>query len=153
MSNSFPRGFTLVEMIIAMVIISVGLAGVMAVLARTGVQSADPMMTKQVTAIAEGMMEEIMLKPVKGPGTPVPPGAGCIRTDFDEIKDYDGYNQPVCDVTGTPGIAGYTVKVSVAAASGNALAGGVPGTEVVRIQVTVSHGSTSYALAGWRYAY
>jgi len=41
----------------------------------------------------------------------------------------------------------------VAAASGNALAGGVPGTEVVRIQVTVSHGSTSYALAGWRYAY
>jgi prepilin-type N-terminal cleavage/methylation domain-containing protein len=36
MSSRPKRGFTLVEMIIAMVIVSVGLAGVMAVLSRTG---------------------------------------------------------------------------------------------------------------------
>ncbi|MGW8392094.1 type IV pilus modification PilV family protein [Pseudoduganella sp. HUAS MS19] len=153
MSNRSAHGFTLVEMIIAMVIISVGLAGVITVLSRTSVQSADPMLTKQVTAIAEGMMEEIMLKPVKGPNTPVPAGAGCMRTDFDEIKDYDGYDQPVCDVTGTAGVAGYRVKVGITAATGNALSGGLPGADVVRIQVTVNRGTTSYALAGWRYAY
>jgi len=153
MSNKPARGFTLVEMIIAMVIISVGLAGVMAVLTNTGVQSADPMVTKQVTAIAEGMMEEIMLKPVQGPGTAVPPGAGCMRTEFDEINDYNGYDQPVCDITGAPGVAGYRIKVSVASASGDALSGGVPDTDAVRIAVTVNHGTTSYALVGWRYKY
>ncbi|HEY0586377.1 MAG TPA: prepilin-type N-terminal cleavage/methylation domain-containing protein [Pseudoduganella sp.] len=153
MSSNPQRGFTLVEMIIAMVIVSVGLAGVLAVLSRTGAQSADPMVTKQVTALAEGMMEEIMLKPVKGPGTPVPAGAGCMRTGFDEIKDYNGYDQPVCDITGTPGVAGYRIKVNVANASGNALAETVPDTEALRIEVTVNHGTTSYALVGWRYSY
>lgn len=153
MSSRPQRGFTLVEMIIAMVIVSVGLAGVLAVLSRTGAQSADPMVTKQVTALAEGMMEEIMLKPVKGPGTAIPAGAGCMRTDFDEIRDYNGYDQPVCDITGTPGVAGYRIKVSVANASGNALAETVPDTEALRIEVTVTHGTTSYALVGWRYSY
>jgi len=153
MSSRPQRGFTLVEMIIAMVIVSVGLAGVLAVLSRTGAQSADPMVTKQVTALAEGMMEEIMLKPVKGPGTAIPAGTGCMRTDFDEIRDYNGYDQPVCDITGTPGVAGYRIKVSVANASGNALAETVPDTEAVRIEVTVTHGTTSYALVGWRYSY
>lgn len=153
MLNKPVRGFTLVEMIIAMVIISVGLAGVLGVLSRTGAQSADPMVTKQVTALAEGMMEEIMLKPVKGPGTAIPAGAGCTRTEFDEIKDYNGYDQPVCDITGTPGVAGYRIKVSLATPSGKALAETVPDTEAVRIEVTVTHGTTSYALAGWRYNY
>jgi MSHA pilin protein MshD len=111
------------------------------------------MVTKQVTALAEGMMEEIMLKPVKGPGTAIPAGAGCMRTDFDEIRDYNGYDQPVCDITGTPGVAGYRIKVSVANASGNALAETVPDTEALRIEVTVTHGATSYALVGWRYSY
>lgn len=153
MSSRPQRGFTLVEMIIAMVIVSVGLAGVLAVLSRTGAQSADPMVTKQVTALAEGMMEEIMLKPVKGPGTAIPAGAGCMRTDFDEIRDYNGYDQPVCDITGNPGVAGYRINVSVANASGNALAETVPDTEAVRIKVTVTHGTTSHALVGWRYSY
>jgi MSHA pilin protein MshD len=147
MSNRPAPGFTLVEMIIAMVIISLGLAGVLSVLSRTGVQSADPMVSKQLTAIAEGMMEEVMLKPVKGPGT------ACTRTDFDEIRDYDGYAQPVCDVTGTPGVNGYTVQVKVAAAAGAALAGALPAADVMRIEVTVSRGAASYALVGWRYSY
>jgi MSHA pilin protein MshD len=153
MSNRPAPGFTLVEMIIAMVIISLGLAGVLSVLSRTGVQSADPMVSKQLTAIAEGMMEEVMLKPVKGPGTAVPPGAACTRTDFDEIRDYDSYAQPVCDVTGTPGVNGYTVQVKVAAAAGAALAGALPAADVMRIEVTVSRGAASYALVGWRYSY
>lgn len=148
MWNKPARGFTLVEMIVAMVIISVGLAGVLGVLSRTSVQSADPMVTKQLTAIAEGMMEEIQLKPYKGDGLTA--FNGCNRTGFDEIGDYNGYKQPVCGVNGDAGAAGYTVEVNVGAPSATMLSGGIPAADMRQITVKVTQGSNSYTLTGWR---
>lgn len=149
LSNNHERGFTLVEMIIAMVVIAVGISGVLGVLTSTSVQSADPMVTKQLTAIAEGMMEEIQLKPFANGATAPTPG-GCSRTAFDEISDYNGYNQPACDVSGAPGPAGYNVQVTVGPASGAILANGIPSSDAVRIEVLVTHGNAQYTLVGWR---
>lgn len=149
MSNKRTQGFTLVEMIVAMVIIAVGIAGVIGVLARTSVQSTDPMVSKQLSAIAEGMLEEVQLKPFDEPSTGLPP-AGCARTSFDEVSDYNGYNQPVCDVSGAPGPAGYNVQVTVGTATGDILAAGIPAAEAVRIEVRVSRGNDQYTLVGWR---
>jgi MSHA pilin protein MshD len=147
MSSKIQRGFTLIEMIVAMVIIAVGLAGVIGVLTRTSVASTDPMIMKQMTAIAEGMMEEIQLKPFAAPGAA--PNT-CNRTGFDDIGDYNGYNQPVCDVDGTAGPSGYRVAVTVAKGSGAILTDGVPDTQSVVITVTVTHGTDTYTLVGWR---
>ncbi len=80
MSNKFQRGFTMVEMIIAMVIISAALAGVLAVLSRTAVFSASPMATKQMAAIADGMLEEVLQKPFKADGPTA--AIGCDRSAF-----------------------------------------------------------------------
>lgn len=153
MWSKSQRGVTLVEMIIAMVIIAVGLAGVLGVLSRTAVTSTDPMITKQMTAIADGMMDEIQLKPFRpGPGTP--PGSGCDRSSFDDVFDYNGYGGangiPVCTVDGTPGPSGYTVQVTVTAGAGAILTGGIPAADTCQITVTVRQGPNIYQLIGWR---
>lgn len=140
-------GFTLIEMVIAIVVISIGLAGVLAAFNTAVKSSADPMIQKQMLAVAEEMMEEILLKPYSpGSGTI----SGCIRTNADDISDYDSYSRPVCDIDGTavPSLSGYTVVVSVSAGTLGTLA-----SNVKKITVTVSHGSQSVVLVGWRTDY
>lgn len=149
MSNKFQRGFTMVEMIIAMVIISAALAGVLAVLSRTAVFSASPMATKQMAAIADGMLEEVLQKPFKADGPTA--AIGCDRSAFNEVSDYSNYkDKPVCDISGTPGPAGYTVSVSVTNAGGAMLTGGIPATDTYLVTVTVKNGSDSHTVSGWR---
>ena len=147
MSNKLTRGFTLVEMIIAMVIIGVALAGVLSVLSRASVASTDPMVVKQMSAIAEGMMDEILLKPFAAPGVAA---NKCDRTDFDDIGDYNGYEQDACAVNGDPGPAGYRVKVTVAQVDGGLTAAGLAKSDTATITVQVTHGKENFTLVGWR---
>jgi MSHA pilin protein MshD len=64
-SGGTPRstGFTLIELIVFIVIVSVALVGVMTVLNVTSRSSADPMVKKQVLAAAEALLEEVQLQP------------------------------------------------------------------------------------------
>lgn len=141
-------GVTLIELVIAIVIVAAALGGLVAALARANVASADPVIQRQMVAIAENMMEEIMLKPYT-----VGPGTGS-RAQFDDIFDYAGYpaNSPVTDVGGTPvpGLGNYTVTVNVSRLAANAITGVAPANDATRIQVTVRHGAESLTLSGWR---
>lgn len=56
------RGLTLVELVMFIVIVSVALAGVLTVLNITVKSSADPMIRKQMLAIAEALLEEVQSK-------------------------------------------------------------------------------------------
>lgn len=129
------RGVTLVELIMTIVIVGVAVAGILVVFTNTIVKSADPMIQHQAIAIAEAYMEEILLRPfTPGPGTGT-------RADYDDIFDYDGLSGAPADQFGTPlGLAGYTVTVSVAASPAEGL-GAIPGADVARINVTVTHTS------------
>ena len=149
MFNKQSSGFTLVEMIIAIVIIGVGLAGVLLAFNTTVKSSADPMIRKQMLAVAEEMLEEVLLKPYAlAPGTI----SGCNRASADDVSDYAAYtDQPVCDIDGTAvtGLNGYTVSVAVdASASLGALATGVK-----KVTVTVKRGGESLSMSGWRTDY
>lgn len=153
MWSKAQRGVTLVELVIAMVIIALGLAGVLGVLSRTSVTSTDPMIIKQMTAIADGMMEEIQLKPfAPGPGSAT--ANSCNRSNIDDVLDYNGYGGAggiqVCDMSGAPGPAGYTVSVAVVPGSGGILTGGIPAADTYQITVTVRNGTNNYQLVGWR---
>jgi len=57
------RGMTLIELIVFIVIVSVALVGVLTVLNVTAKSSSDPMIRKQMLAVAEAVLEEVMLQP------------------------------------------------------------------------------------------
>jgi MSHA pilin protein MshD len=150
MSSKPPRGFTLIEMIIAIVIIGVGLAGVLSAFTGTVKSSADPMIRKQMLSIAEGMLEEILLKPYTDP-TGSGTITGCDRSQAKDISAYSSYtNQPVCDIDGTPvaGLAGYTVTVTQADVTVGTLT-----APARKISVQVKRGTDSLTLVGWRTNY
>lgn len=54
-------GVTLIELIIFIVVIAVGLAGIVAVMSFTTANSSDPLRRKQALMIAEGLLEEVRL--------------------------------------------------------------------------------------------
>lgn len=155
MSGSRQAGMTLIELIVAIVIISIGLAGVLLTFTTTVRHSADPMVRKQMSAIADEMMEEILLKPF-AVTAPNPPFAGCARLAFNDVRDYNGYSSVnICDIDGTTVLGGYGVNVDVVSPPA-ALAvslSGVAATDQLTVRVTVTHGSELYALIGWRTCY
>ena len=61
MSRLSPRqcGMTFIELIMFIVIVSVGIAGILTVLNITVWRSSDPLVQKQAQALAEGLLEEI----------------------------------------------------------------------------------------------
>lgn len=146
--SSKTRGFTLVEMIIAIVIIGVGLAGVLSAFTMTVRASADPLIRKQMLSIAEEMLEEVLLKPYASRSGTI---TGCNRTNADDVSDYNNYSQPVCSPDGTVigNLSTYTVSVSVDSAATL----GTLGAGVKKIKVTVQRGSDALTLVGWRTDY
>jgi MSHA pilin protein MshD len=145
------RGTTLVELLIAIVVIGVGLAGVLAAFGAVTRHSADPLVTQQMLAIAEEMMEEIQLKPYAS--TPNTAASGCARNTFNDLSDYNGYStvvaKEICTIDGTaiPSLAGYSVLVVVDASTIGAV------TEAKRISVTVRRGIDTLVLVGRRADY
>lgn len=140
------RGFSLIEMILAIVILGVGLAGVLVAFSTVTRGSADPVVMQQMLAIAEEMLEEIKLKPYAAAANAAP--AACARNTYNDVLDYHGYTTAgqVCSIDGTPipSLAGHSVQVQV---QDSALAG-VGAAR--RIDVTVTRGAHSLTLSGWR---
>lgn len=146
-------GVTLVELVIAIVIVAAALGGLVAAFTRANHASADPVVTQQMLAIGESMMEEVLLKPYKITDNEV---AAPTRAQFNDVRDFDstddasaGYtSNGIRDIDGDPiaGLESYGVNVRV---NGVAL-NGVAATEALRVTVTVTHGTQQLALTGWR---
>ena len=60
------RGFTLVELVMGIIVISVAVGGVLLAMRTTVAKSADPMIAHQGIAIAEAYMEEVLTKNFTG---------------------------------------------------------------------------------------
>lgn len=168
-------GVTLVELILSVVIIGVGLAGIIAVINQNVLSSADPMAQHQAVAIAEAYMEEILAKDfcepgnTCTPGTPnnPPPGATCqicgvvearaLRNsvcDYNNHADNNGPGQGPRDQNNSVlGLDNYTVQVAVAQ---DAVLGALNGQncDVLRVDVTVTGPvNTNFTLSGYRTNY
>lgn len=63
LSAERQRGLSLIELVMAIMIISVSVAGVLMVFGNTVRNSADPMVRKQAVAIAESMLNEVLAQP------------------------------------------------------------------------------------------
>ena len=147
------RGVSLIELVIAIVVISVGVVGVLQAVHRAMRDSADPMIEKQSLAIAEAYMEEIMLQAYAHTATAEArdnsscPSSGGVTPTYDDVLDYAGLHdvgardQWGCAITD---LASYTVDVAVQNATLN-------GTAALKIDVAVTHAPDySYTLTGYR---
>lgn len=143
-------GFTLIEMILAVVVIGMGLAGLLMALSTTVKRSADPVVTKQLLALAEEMIEEIELKPFRAAANSAP--AACARNTYNDVFDYNGYttSNKICNIDGTEIVALNKYSITVAVVTGTLV--GV--TEASKITVTARRGANeSITLVSWRTGY
>lgn len=161
-------GFSLIELVVALVALAALGAGIAAVFVEGPAASADPQVRAQARAIAEGYMEEILLKAYRNPepgiaetgGVETEGGSEETRNEYDDVWDYCniGGNDDCTQGTESPtdqdgsAMAGgalndYTVEVVI---------GGDPTVgDHAEITVTVSHpsGTVNYELVSERADY
>lgn len=164
------RGLTLIELLFFILIVGVAVAGVLSVLNYTAARSADPLIRKQVLALAEGMLEEVSLMPftycdpddpaaataANAAGCAVPEALGpeggesrvSLTEPFDNVNDYDGYRGVPTDLAGNPisGLSAYQLEVEVSPGGM-----GLPNDQVLRIDVTATGpGNESVTVSAFR---
>lgn len=174
-------GLTIVELIMFIVIVGVGLAGIIAVFNVTAKSSADPMIRKNMLAIAEALLEEVEMMhftycdPTDANAATATSTADCAtivenlgpdvgetRTSttnpFNSVNDYyvsGGMTlaSPISDISGiyfAPAGYGATIQI-IPEALNDIASNSTPSTmEALRIAVTVTHGSDSLTLEGYR---
>jgi MSHA pilin protein MshD len=174
-SSRRQRGMTLIELIVFIVIVSTALAGVLTVLNITAKNSADPMIRKQALAIAESVLEEVMLRPftwcdpddataatatsatvgvgptfctatLEGMGPEAGETRGDAVTPFDNINDYN--SAAISTNIAGGGATLYVANVSVAQAVLNDI--DVASSAALLITVSVTAGSETIQLQGYR---
>lgn len=173
------QGMTLIELVVFIVVISIGLAGVLAALNMTTRNSVNPMILKQQVAIAESLLEEIESKPFTycDPDDPnvttATSTSGCTTVQglsatsgesrysqtvpFDNVGDYNGFSMtgihsPTDSTNSITGLGNYSASVVITQV-GTAL-GLADNTAALRINVTVTAPTqSSITLTGYRYRY
>jgi MSHA pilin protein MshD len=150
MKSAHQRGFTLIELIIFIVVVSAGLAGILSVMDTSVKSSADPMVRKQTVAIAESLLEEILLKDYANPSGGY---SGTDRAQFDDVDDYAGYSTSAGIVdalgTATPGLTQYNISPAVSVVASTDLTG----VAAKKITVSVTGTGGTISLSGYRANY
>lgn len=148
MSKHHARGFTLIELIIFIVVISVGLTGIMLVIKTVVASSADPIVRKQSLSIAESMLTEILLKDYANPEGGYEKGNN--RSLFDDVSDYTGYSTKagIVDQSGSPvpGLKSYNIFPPVSVVPTTEL----PGVNAFKVTVFVTGPLGVISLSGYR---
>lgn len=162
MCTERQRGVTLIELIIAIVIVSVAMVGIYSVMTTTLLHSADPIIEKQLISIAESLMDEIQAKDFEDAysqctaSTTPSCNANSLtdRPNYNDVSDYNGFTMNgiyAVDGTAISGLSAYSVSVTV---DSTATLGGLSGSsQVKRIAVTVTNGAETFTLEGYRTKY
>lgn len=148
------RGVTLVELVIAIVIVGIAAAALYTAMASITGRSADPMLRQQSLAIAEAYLEEILAQDFLDPTSHDQcPAAPVARAAFDNVCDYAGLvDSGAEDASGTlvPGLQDYRVSVAVTPQPFNGLT--VAAALLVTVTVEAPDDQT-LTLSGWRTCY
>lgn len=149
------RGFTLIEMIVLLVVIAISVSALLGVFTRSSASGAHPLLRQQAVAIAQGYLEEALLKAFQDPDQPETGTCEELnRSDYDDVPDYNCVNDSngARDMFGATlaGLEAYNVTVTVTDVS---LGSGADLAPARRVQVTVTHdaaGDMTLQLVGHR---
>ncbi len=140
-------GTTLIELVIAIVIVSIAVSAILMVFSMNVGHSADPMIRHQAVAIAEAYLEEISLKSFADPDGV---DGEANRTLYDDVDDYHGLvnvgarNQFDAALAG---LGDYTVSVTVTPSALPSIAA----VDNYLINVTVTHAANiNFTLSAYR---
>ncbi len=148
MNRSQQHGFTLLELVIYIVVVSVGLVGILSVMNTVVKSSADPMVRKQALALAESILEEILQKEYDDPD--IVQGNEATRATMDDVADYHGKTESL--FTDWPaGLNGYQVAITVLTA--DLVVVGTSTVPAKKITVTVTDRDHVISLSGYRADY
>lgn len=156
------RGFTLIELIMFVVIVTAALAGILTVMNITVKSSADPMVRKQALAMAEAILDEVLARDFANPvsGFDESSATCANRTLYDDVSDFHCFNAASANrilgsntlgASSIASLAAYSASVDVdAVTSALGLTGG---SQVKTITVVVSGNNQSITLVGYRTNY
>ena len=146
------RGFTLIELVATLVLLAVAAIAITGLVAQISGRSASPVLQTQALYLAEGYLEEALLRAYADPDG-VDEGCAAPRDAWDDIGDYAclAAAAPPSDATGAalPGLARYRVAMRV---DPPAVVGGAT-TRRVEVRVTHLDGDIDLRLAGLRADY
>ncbi|MFA4829657.1 MAG: hypothetical protein WC855_14560 [Thermodesulfovibrionales bacterium] len=147
-------GFTLIEIVMIIVVVSIAIPTLLIVLGQGARQSVDAELQVSATNVAQAMMEEIKTKRWDETVTPPPyttplgpegtedridcTGLSAV-TPYDDVDDYNGYSEPC--TWGGPSYITSVAVCYVAAADLNACLSAPTTSDFKRISVTVSNTS------------
>ena len=176
--STVQRGISLIEQVVFIIIISVGVIGLVSVMNPAIRASAAPILTKQLVAIAESLLNEVMHQPFtwcdpddaaastaqsyadcanpQNANTTVPNlesrSGVAPGTAYDNVSDYGNQTwADISDVSGNNAMLGYMASVTVANAG--AALGLADNTAALSVTVTVTRGGESFSLTGYRFRY
>ena len=182
MSSSRPRGFSLIEVVIFIVVLGIGVAGMAVIYNQLTISSVDPVVRKQAVAIANSLMEEIQLRPftlcdpddpnvftAPTPACGTPEIIGVEGTEsrygptfFDNVSDYNGFQMlgSIQDISNNTilELNGFRADVTVVNAGADfvtvPVTPAIPADAALRISVIVTGpANVRVALQGYRLRY
>lgn len=146
MRTPLEQGATLIELVVAIVIIGMSGATIVGLLASISRYSAETMIQSQSASIANAYLSEILSRSFADPDGAPETGRG----NFDDVNDYDGLvDAGAADRYGNAvaGLGDYTVAVVVTQPG----LGAIPTAQTRMVRVTVTHPlSTPVMLSGFK---
>ena len=168
------RGLTLIELIIFIVVIGVGLAGITLTYNTVVRHSPDPVVRKQALSIADSLLQEIEQQAFtwcdpqdanvasasnhdactisQAPLGPQPASESRENTanPFDNVADYAGYRATGDVLFGNAQLRDYSASVTITQVGESAPFTNIPKDAVLRIQVQVVGRGETVTLVGYR---
>lgn len=149
--KALDSGFSLIELIIAIVVVGAGVTAIFSLTTQAASQGTDPMTYKQSLALVESYMEEIRGKRFSNGTCPSVPSSN-VRANYSYVCHYDtsGADVSVADQQGNSLLdwSQYTVRVTVSNTGFN----GISSSNAQKIVVLVKHAisNTSVSLTSYK---
>lgn len=143
-------GFTLIELIFFIVVVAVGAVGILVVMNESVGRSADPMLRKQAAALADSILEEVLLKAYCDPDGV---SGEATRDTMDDVSDFASITETLETATVFTGMPASLNKYKVEIGPIVTTTLGTVPAKQVGITVTAVISGESVGMVGYRTRY